>query len=204
MTPDTPSTEALTPDEETRVRRNVAAIVKAEWGDDPDSAYHPEELCQSDRDLIRLLASLDAERAVRQEAADPSGLQADVERLRAMYRQAAEWITDVQMHYVLGPEATPQDVFMVAKESQEAADTSGLREALAFIADWAHDCDDDSGFYGFSQIENMARAALEGATERPLPEVADTIGHGPCDYNGGPGSDQCPHGVFAPQGDDDA
>jgi hypothetical protein len=35
-------------------------------------------------------------------------------------------------------------------------------------------------------------------------EVADTIGHGPCDYNGGPGSDQCPHGVFAPQGDDDA
>jgi hypothetical protein len=125
-------------------------------------------------------------------------------KYKAMYRQAAEWITDVQMHYVLGPEATPEDVFMVAKESQEAADTSGLREALAFIADWAHDCDDDSGFYGFSQIENMARAALEGATERPLPEVADTIGHGPCDYNGGPGSDQCPHGVFAPQGDDDA
>ena len=20
--------------------------------------------------------------------------------------------------------------------------------------------------------------------------------HGPCDYNGGPGSDQCPHGVY--------
>jgi hypothetical protein len=27
-------------------------------------------------------------------------------------------------------------------------------------------------------------------------EAADTSGHGPCDYNGGPGSDQCPHGVF--------
>jgi hypothetical protein len=47
-------------------------------------------------------------------------------KYKAMYRQAAEWITDVQMHYVLGPEATPEDVFMVAKESQEAADTSGL------------------------------------------------------------------------------
>jgi hypothetical protein len=29
-------------------------------------------------------------------------------------------------------------------------------------------------------------------------EAADTSGHGPCDYNGGPGSDQCPHGVFHP------
>jgi hypothetical protein len=47
-------------------------------------------------------------------------------KYKAMYRQAAEWITDVQMHYVLGPEATPEDVFMVANESQEAADTSGL------------------------------------------------------------------------------
>jgi hypothetical protein len=49
------------------------------------------------------------------------------------------------------------------------------------------------------------RVALELDAERAVrQEVADTIGHGPCDYNGGPGSDQCPHGVFAPQGDDDA
>ena len=53
-------TDALDAGEEARVRRRVADIVRAEWGDVPDTAYHPEELCQSDRDLVRLLATMDA------------------------------------------------------------------------------------------------------------------------------------------------
>jgi hypothetical protein len=41
----------------------------------------------------------------------------------------------------------------------------------------------------------MPWALIERAVRQ---EAADTSGHGPCDYNGGPGSDQCPHGVFHP------
>ncbi len=26
----------------------------------------------------------------------------------------------------------------------------------------------------------------------------NNVEHGPCDYNGGPGSDQCPHGYYWP------
>lgn len=39
-----------------------------------------------------------------------------------------------------------------------------LTDALEFIADWAHDCAgaDDSGFYGFGEIEERANRALKG------------------------------------------
>jgi hypothetical protein len=42
-------------------------------------------------------------------------------------------------------------------------------------------------------VDNIERQVAERAVRQ---EAADTSGHGPCDYNGGPGSDQCPHGVF--------
>jgi hypothetical protein len=141
-TPDTPSTEALTPDEERALR--VALEHGEAWP--RTTAYSL---------LPVLLATLDVERAVRQEAADPSGLP------RALHMA---W-TQSGGDYYYG------DMFW--------------EKVVARITD-------------------VEAALAAGATERPLPEVADTIGHGPCDYNGGPGSDQCPHGVFAPQGDDDA
>ena len=51
----------------------------------------------------------------------------------------------------------------------EAASIDELREALAIIADWAHDCigsDMPNALYGFSAIEDRARAALrEGETK---------------------------------------
>lgn len=59
-----PTTEPLSAEEEARVRRGVREMLLAEWGDEPATAYHPEEMCQSERDLIRLLATLDRDRAV--------------------------------------------------------------------------------------------------------------------------------------------
>jgi hypothetical protein len=88
-------------------------------------------------------------------------------KYKAMYRQAAEWITDVQMHYVLGPEATPEDVFMVANESQDAADTSGLREALEALPSIIFTPEQDSSA-GDVVYRADVLAALRGATERPL------------------------------------
>jgi hypothetical protein len=32
--------------------------------------------------------------------------------------------------------------------------------------------------------------------DTPSTEALTPDEHGPCDYNGGPGSDQCPHGLF--------
>jgi hypothetical protein len=54
---------------------------------------------------------------------------ATIATLRGAYREAADWITAVQSHYVLGPEASPEDIFMVAGERQEA-EIATLRTAL--------------------------------------------------------------------------
>jgi hypothetical protein len=54
---------------------------------------------------------------------------ATIATLRGAYREAADWITAVQSHYVLGPEASPEDIFMVAGERQEA-EIATLRAAL--------------------------------------------------------------------------
>ena len=54
---------------------------------------------------------------------------ATIATLRGAYREAADWITAVQSHYVLGPEASPEDIFMVAGERQEA-ELATLRAAL--------------------------------------------------------------------------
>ena len=53
--------------------------------------------------------------------------------------------------------------------SWRTADPGGLREALAFIADWANDCADGDTFYGFADIEKRARAALASETTAPAP-----------------------------------
>jgi hypothetical protein len=55
----------------------------------------------------------------------------------------------------------------------------------------------DYFFAGGTRAEQAAQRYVP--SERAVrQEAADTSGHGPCDYNGGPGSDQCPHGVFHP------
>jgi hypothetical protein len=63
-------------------------------------------------------------------------------------------------------------------DAARTADPGGLREALEFIADWAHDCidpDDPDTMYGFEAIEKTARAALTPETTAPgLPDQRDT------------------------------
>jgi len=65
-TPDTPSTEALTP-EPWAYRRGQQAFYHDPKHPDRARIPHSHDVCE-------LLATLDAERAVRQEAADTSGL----------------------------------------------------------------------------------------------------------------------------------
>jgi hypothetical protein len=208
MSEDTPSTEALTPDEE-RDEATAALLERIGyfWGgsylNDPneptwgwlrsDGAGNATPVTDPEQALIDHTF---AERAVRQEAADTSG--------------------HLHLDYSSGGSFCPLDDCLCechlpdlssAVLRQEAADPSGLPRALHMA--WTQSGGDY--YYGdmfwekvVARITDVEAALAAGATERPLPEVADTIGHGPCDYNGGPGSDQCPHGVFAPQGDDDA
>ena len=56
---------------------------------------------------------------------------AALERSRGAYREAAEWIEAVQLHYVLGPEASPKDIFMVAAEQVVTRDI--VRDALVVL-----------------------------------------------------------------------
>jgi hypothetical protein len=60
---ESPETTPLSAAEEQAIRRNVAEMAKAEWGDNPGTAYHPEEQCKSERQLVRLLEAFDAARA---------------------------------------------------------------------------------------------------------------------------------------------
>lgn len=56
----------LTPEEEARVRQRSRDWATADWGPTPDYHFHnhPETECQADRDVARLLATLDAARSV--------------------------------------------------------------------------------------------------------------------------------------------
>jgi hypothetical protein len=134
-TPDTPSTEALTPDEEGIWRS---------WGH------------YTDAEVERIWATLDAERAVRQQAADTSG-----PIIRAIQ-------SDWRLQNL--PDVPPDDATIARLRSiatGEAADTSGLREDVDLwrIADngseWTRAWN--------RAIECIQReaAALRGATERP-------------------------------------
>ena len=56
-------------------------------------------------------------------------------------------------------------------ELEEAitADPGGLREALEFVRDWAHDSKDGDNLYGFDAIEKLAIRALSAETTAPTP-----------------------------------
>jgi len=70
-----------------------------------------------------------------------------------------------------------------------------LREALAFIADWANDCDDDHSDteFGFAEIEAKARAAL---ASHPTPTCAQHI-HVAGTGDGIDRCDECGHDLRA-------
>jgi hypothetical protein len=122
----------LTPKEEAALREKWSQFIDAV---DPD--YHPTGV------VPRLLATLDAERAARQESADPSGL--DLQR-------TIDYGTGYRDGYAKA----------LADVREEAADTSGLREALDRL-DTRYRIAVTEGRYDYAEGIGQATAAVRAA-----------------------------------------
>ena len=109
--------------------------------------------------------------AVLLAALPPCGHEGEIARLRGMYREAADWITDVQMHYVLGPEASPEDIFMVAREEGAAIEADArapLQAQIERLRDKAHAVLRD----GDVALAALDRVVAENARLRKIEEAA--------------------------------
>jgi hypothetical protein len=99
---ESPETTPLSAAEEQAIRRNVAEMAKAEWGDNPGTAYHPEEQCKSERQLVRLLEAFDAAHATVPAGPEDPFLRTDAELAafqRGMAYQAARPVPAAETCY---------------------------------------------------------------------------------------------------------
>jgi hypothetical protein len=138
---ESPETTPLSAAEEQAIRRNVAEMAKAEWGDNPGTAYHPEEQCKSERQLVRLLEAFDAARATvpaGQDIVAAAQRVVDAKPVRWNDRPADSFIRAVlDLRYALAarpvPAAEPRPITIGAYDStvHGAVPAADTRKRLA-------------------------------------------------------------------------